>query len=111
MSTALTAEHPPSHDCDAPVEIAPAASQRQESVMIQKYSVTDVAFLQCVASTLMQRCFDRQCVIPEEIVSDLNLPDDSRHAIGMKDALLAITDPWRRREVLCQMIHVIVRLR
>jgi len=111
MSTTLTAEHPPSRDGDAPVEIAPVASQRPESVMIQKYSVADVTFLQRVASTLMQRCFAHQCAIPEEIVAELDLPESSQHAIGMKDALLAIADPWRRREVLCQMIHVIVRLR
>ncbi|MDO8468898.1 MAG: hypothetical protein Q7S29_04035 [Candidatus Peribacter sp.] len=76
-----------------------------------RYSVGDPAFIRQATATLVQRCVLRGCALPQHVVSSLQLVNGDCNAIGMANALLAMTDLEQRRAVVCDIVHEIVRLK
>lgn len=95
-------EHPPG--LHAPPVIDPSLPPDQ----LGQYSVANPAFVRHAAAALMERCVQRNCELPEHVVSALRLVNGDRNAIGMANALLAIEDLRHRRDIICQMVHEIV---
>ena len=95
-------EHPPSLSAHLVIDQSLPPDQ------LGKYSVADPAFVRHAAAALMGRCVQHNCELPEHVASALRLVNGDRNAIGMADALLAIGDLRRRREIICQMVHAIV---
>lgn len=92
--------------------------------LIKQRLVQDAAFIRSVTASIMQACVqhsalpdhehDEHCMqdlLPASIVTLLKLAPQERHALGMADALLALTDLQERRRVLIQMILALRVLR
>lgn len=120
MSIATLSEHPPpwvEHPPDAETADGPSldsvpdvAHAALPDLFIREYAVSDPRFLRRAAADLMQLCLLRGSALPPAVVAILRLSEDSRHAMGMVEALSRISDLEERRRVLCHMIHAIVRL-
>jgi len=72
--------------------------------VLGRYSVSDPWFVGQVTSRFMEHLVRADESLPPGLVSALQLPESGQNAIGMKDALLADPDLYRRQEILAEMV-------